>query len=64
VRNKGLIRGVTLTTHPHLVPRLRTVGAIPSLPPCASMACSGTALLYFFFVRACVRVCVGGGERL
>jgi hypothetical protein len=24
------------------------VGAIPPLPPCAAMACSGTALLFFF----------------
>jgi hypothetical protein len=39
-------RGVTLTTHPHLVPRLwisRT-----SSPPCAYMACSGTALLLLY----------------
>jgi hypothetical protein len=43
-------RGVTLTTHPthpHLVPRLSMSRSIPPLPPCASMACSGTALLYF-----------------
>jgi hypothetical protein len=38
-------RGMTLTTHPHLVPRLSMIGAIPPLPPCASMACSRTALL-------------------
>jgi hypothetical protein len=36
-------RGVTLTTHPHIVPRLK--GAVPPLPPCAFVACSGTALL-------------------
>jgi hypothetical protein len=33
-------RGVMLTTHPYLV------GAIPPLPPSASMACRGTALLF------------------
>jgi hypothetical protein len=30
---------------PHLVPRSWIVGAIPPLPPSASMVCSGTALL-------------------
>jgi hypothetical protein len=37
-------RGVTVTTHPHLVSRLSMRGAIPPLPPCASMACSEIAL--------------------
>jgi hypothetical protein len=35
-------RGVMLTTHPHLVPSQELVGAIPPLPPSASMACSFT----------------------
>jgi hypothetical protein len=35
-------RGVMLTTHPHLVPRLRMIGAIPPLPPGAFLACIGT----------------------
>jgi hypothetical protein len=38
-------RGVTLTTHPHLVPRSRMSRSYTSSPPSASMACSGTALL-------------------
>jgi hypothetical protein len=43
-RAKGS-RGVTLTTHPHLVPRLRISRSyILSLPTSAFMACSGTAL--------------------
>jgi hypothetical protein len=37
-------RGVTLTTHPHLVPRSRISRSYKPLPPSASMACSGTAL--------------------
>jgi hypothetical protein len=41
-------RGVTLTTHPHLVPRLSMSRSYTSLPPCASMACSGTALLLLY----------------
>jgi hypothetical protein len=39
-------RGVTLTTHPHLVPRSRMSSSYTSSPPSASMVCSGTALLY------------------
>jgi hypothetical protein len=42
-------RGVTLTTHSHLVPRLRMSRSIHPLPPCASMACNGTALFCFYF---------------
>jgi hypothetical protein len=38
-------RGVMLITHPHLVPRLSMSRSYASSPPCASMACSGTALL-------------------
>jgi hypothetical protein len=41
-------RGLTLTTHSHLVPRLIMIGAILPLPPCASMACSRTHLPFFF----------------
>jgi hypothetical protein len=44
-------RGVTLTTHPHLVPRSIISRSYTSSPPSSSMACSGTALLYF-----CTRV--------
>jgi hypothetical protein len=39
-------RGVTLTTHPHLVPRSWMSTSYTSSPPNASMACSGTALLF------------------
>jgi hypothetical protein len=38
--------GVTLTTHPYLVPRVRMSRSYSSSPPSASMACNGTALLY------------------
>jgi hypothetical protein len=38
-------QGVTLTTHPYLVPRSRMNRSYTSLPPSASMAWSGTALL-------------------
>jgi hypothetical protein len=44
-------RGVMLTTHPHLVPRLSMSRSYTSSPPCASMACSGTALLLFSHVK-------------
>jgi hypothetical protein len=40
-------RGVTLTTHPHLVPRSRMSRSYTSLPPSATVACSGTAFLRF-----------------
>jgi hypothetical protein len=39
-------RGVTLTTHPHLVPRSRMSRSYTSSLPSASMACSGTAFNY------------------
>jgi hypothetical protein len=39
-------RGVTLTTHTHLVPRSWMSRSYTPLPPSASMACNGTALLY------------------
>jgi len=44
-------RGVTLTTHPHLVPRSRMSRSYTSLPPSATMACSGTALLRLSFAH-------------
>jgi hypothetical protein len=37
-------RGVTLTTHPHLVPKLRMSRSYTFSPPNASVACGGTAL--------------------
>jgi hypothetical protein len=37
-------RGVTLTTHPHLVPRSRMSRSYTSSLPSASVACSGTDL--------------------
>jgi len=51
VLSPGVKRGrrVTLTTHPHLVPRSRISRSYTPLPPSTSMACSGTALLYFLF---------------
>jgi hypothetical protein len=46
-------RGVMLTTHPpHLVPRSWMSRSYTPLPPSASMACRGTALIYFTFRRA------------
>jgi hypothetical protein len=46
VLSPGLKRGraVTLTTHPIKCRGREWIGAIPPLPPSASMACSGTAL--------------------
>jgi hypothetical protein len=41
-------RGVTLTTHPHLVPRSWMSRSYTSSPPSASISCSGTALLFTF----------------
>jgi hypothetical protein len=40
-------RGVTLTTLPHLLLRSWMSRSYTSSPPCASMACSETALLLF-----------------
>jgi hypothetical protein len=39
--------GVTLTTHLHLMPSSRMSMSYPPLPPIATLACSGTALLIF-----------------
>jgi len=54
VLSPGLKRGqgVTLTTHPHLVPRLRISRILPLLPPSppsAIMTGAGTALLFWLF---------------
>jgi hypothetical protein len=38
-------RGVTLTTHPHIVPRSRMSRSYTSSPPNVTMVCSGTACL-------------------
>jgi hypothetical protein len=43
-------RGVMLTTHPHLVPRLSMSRSYTSSPPCASMECSGTVFFFFFYL--------------
>jgi hypothetical protein len=40
-------RGVTLTTHSHIVLRSRMSRSYTSCPPSATMACSGSALLFF-----------------
>jgi hypothetical protein len=47
VLSPGLKRGqgVTLTTHPHLVPRSKISRNYTAYPPSASVACSGTALV-------------------
>jgi hypothetical protein len=45
-------QGVTLTTHPHLVPRSIMSRSYTSSPPCVSMACSGTALI-LIFLQSC-----------
>jgi hypothetical protein len=48
VLSLGLKRGsVMLTTHPHLVPRSWMSRSYTSSPRNASMACSGTALLFY-----------------
>jgi len=48
VLSPGLMRGrdVTLTTHPHLLPRSWMSRSYTSSLPSASMACTGTALLF------------------
>jgi hypothetical protein len=43
-------RGVTLTTHPHLVTKLTMNRSYNSSPPSAFVACSGTALTLTFSV--------------
>jgi hypothetical protein len=51
VLSPGVKRGrdVTLTTHPHLVPRLSMSRSYTSSSPCVSTACSGITLPLFFF---------------
>jgi hypothetical protein len=51
----GVKRGrvVTLTTHPHLVPRSWMSRSYISSPPSASMACNGTALLFIIYRIIC-----------
>jgi hypothetical protein len=46
-------RGMTLTTHPHLVPRSRMSRSYTSSPPppSAIVVCSGTALAFFIMVQ-------------
>jgi hypothetical protein len=39
-------RGVTLTTHPHLMPRSGMSRSYSFSPPSACLACSGTALAF------------------
>jgi hypothetical protein len=68
VRSPGLKRGrgVTQTTHLHLVPMLRISRSYTCCPPSAFVACSGTTLalkvntcLYIYiYMYVCVCVCV------
>jgi hypothetical protein len=53
VLSPGIKRGlgVTLTTHPHVVPRLRMNKSYTSSPPSAFVACSGTALALSFVLE-------------
>jgi hypothetical protein len=51
-------RGVNLAIHPHLVPRSWMSRSYTSSPPSASMACSGTALLFIYIQRESVCVCL------
>jgi len=57
-------RGVTLITHPHLVPRSRISRSYtPPCHPSASMACSGTPLLYYRDYVGCVWLWGDGSYR-
>jgi hypothetical protein len=53
VLSPGLKRGLglTLTTHLHLVPRLKMSRSYTSSPPSAFVACSGTALALSFVLE-------------
>jgi hypothetical protein len=42
-------RGVTLTTHPHLVPRSRMSRSHTPFPPSAPMECSGNCFTFTFY---------------
>jgi hypothetical protein len=44
-------QGVTLTTHPQLVPRPRISRSYTSSPPSAFIACSGTALVLAVVIK-------------
>jgi hypothetical protein len=61
VLSPGLKRGlgVTLTTHPHLVPRSSMSRSYTSSPPSTFMECSGTAFIFemeSFFIQHSVLV--------
>jgi hypothetical protein len=49
-------RGVTLTTHPHLVPRSKMSRSYTSSPPSSFVACSGTASAFstWLSLRQCL----------
>jgi hypothetical protein len=52
-------RGMTLTTHPHLVLRSKMSRSYTSSPPSTSMACSGTAVLYLYvYMYVCMYLCI------
>jgi hypothetical protein len=42
-------QGVTLTTHPHLVPRSRMSRSYTTSPPSTFVACSGTVLAFLYY---------------
>jgi hypothetical protein len=52
-------RGVTLTTHSHVESRSRMSRSYSPLPPGAFVACSGTALVYYFMSALAKRDEVG-----
>jgi hypothetical protein len=47
-------RGVTLTTHPPLVPRSRMSRSYTSSPPSATMGCSGTSLPFTLLISVII----------
>jgi hypothetical protein len=49
-------RGVTLTTHPHLMPRSRMSRSYISSHPSATIACSGTALLCILLITKIFKI--------
>jgi hypothetical protein len=55
-------RGVTLITHPHLVPRSRMNRSYTSSPPSAFVACSRTALDFLFLEDSVCRKCCSRGQ--
>jgi hypothetical protein len=56
--------GITLTTNPHLVPKLSMSRSYNSSPPCASMVCNGTTLLYFTLLYLKYQTMVGLNVKL